>query len=67
MNKRHIEDRTHHRQENKFAFVIRNTSTGAYLCDTQLRRRIFPTYRAAERELERLCLSSCFYETEILV
>lgn len=57
----------HHKQKNKFFYVIRNTGTGAYLCDLQLKRRVFPSYMAAEKELTRLCLSRHSYETEVIV
>lgn len=67
MNRKIFESETHHKQRNKFIYVIRNTGTGAYLCDMKLNRRVFPSYRAAERELKRLRLSHYSYETEVLV
>lgn len=67
MNYKHICDETHHKQKNKFTYVIRNTGTGAYLCDTALKRKVFPSYKAAEQEKSRLNLSSRFYETVVLL
>lgn len=67
MNRRQNEVQTHHRQENKFGFVIRNTGTGAYICDMQLRRHIFQHSRrlkmnlndliSAANHMKRSCLS----------
>lgn len=67
MNRKLFETETHHKQEKKFFYVIRNTGTGAYLCDLELKRRVFPSYMAAENELERLRLSRYSYETEVIV
>lgn len=57
----------YHCQKNKYLYVIRNSSTGAYLCDAKLRRRIFKSYREAENELKRLRLNIYTYETEVLI
>ena len=67
MNRKLFETGTHHKQKNKFFYVIRNTGTGAYLCDLELKRRVFSSYMAAENELERLQLNRNLYETEVLV
>lgn len=70
MNRKKFENRPEHINHNqrcKLSYVIRNTGTGAYLCDEKLNTRIFPTIGAAERECERLRLSKYSFETKVVV
>lgn len=70
MNRKNYESRENqlnHKQNYKLSYVIRNTGTGAYLCDSNLHTKIFPTYEATMRECERLGLSKYFYEPKIVV
>lgn len=56
-----------HTQDYKLAYYIKNTSTGEYLCDTQLKRRAFRSYKEARKEMERRRLSDVIYEAEMKV
>lgn len=70
MNRKKFEKKSehiNHNQRYKLSYVIRNSGTGAYLCDEKLNTRIFPTIRAAEKERERLHLSEFSYETKVVV
>jgi hypothetical protein len=70
MNRKNFEkkpEHINHNQRYKLSYVIRNTGTGAYLCDDKLNTRIFRTIGEAERERERLHLSDFSYETKIVV
>ena len=70
MNRKIFADKTiqsNHKQKYKLSYVIRNTGTGAYLCDEKLNTKVFPTFREAEKELERLHLSQYSYETKVVV
>ncbi len=67
MNRKNIDRHPHHTQKFRLSYVIRNTGTGAYLCDDKLNTRVFPTMRAVEMEYERLNLSKYSYETKVVV
>ncbi len=70
MNRKNYENQSlhpNHKQKYKLSYVIRNTGTGAYLCDEKLNTKVFPTFREAEKELERLHLSQYSYETKVVV
>ncbi len=70
MNRKNFEkkpEHINHNQRFKLNYVIRNTGTGAYLCDEKLNTRIFNTIGEAERERERLHLNQYSYETMVVV
>lgn len=70
MNRKKFEKRpehVNHDQKCRLSFVIRNTGTGAYLCDEKLNTKVFRTIFEAERERERLRLSKYAYETKLIV
>lgn len=70
MNRKKFEkspEHVNHDQKYKLNFVIRNTGTGAYLCDEKLNTKVFRTIFEAERERERLHLSKYAYETKVIV
>lgn len=70
MNRKNYESRENqpnHQQKYKLSYVIRNTGTGAYLCDSKLNTRIFPTYEATIHECQRLGLSKYSYEPKVVV
>lgn len=56
-----------HEQDYKLTYFIKNTATGAYLCDNQLKRRAFRSYKEAKNEMERRGLSDVIYEAELKV
>ena len=70
MNRKNFEkkpEHINHNQRFKLSYVIRNTGTGAYLCDEKLNTRIFHSIGEAERERERLRLNQYSYETMVVV
>ena len=70
MNRKNFADQTiqpNHKQRYKLSYVIRNTGTGAYLCDSELNTKVFPPIKAAKMERERLHLSEYSYETKVVV
>lgn len=70
MNRKNFEkkpEHINHNQRLKLNYVIRNTGTGAYLCDEKLNTRYFSTIGEAERERDRLRLNEYSYETIVVV